>query len=146
MSIEKGKSRSLSTAEYFIVIQMEYLQAEFRRKIYFSPKDKKYYDKVITYKKQTIEKIAERNELRSIFTSKEKMEEIKKRCFRNGNGFPLFALSEKDLYNYFLPENEFSYNNDIVMLKSVDFDNKKAYIDCGNEIKPVSFSEITRVL
>jgi hypothetical protein len=147
MSIEKSKgSRTLSTAEYFIVMQMEYIQAEFRRKIYFNPKDKKYYEKVLNYKKNTIKGIADRNELSSIFTSNEKMEEIKKRCFRNGNGYPLFKMSETDLFNYFLPNNSFSYKGEIVNLISSDFKNKEAKVNHNSEIKTVSFTEIIRIL
>ena len=38
-----NKTKNLSVAEYFLQIQKEYLIADFRRKIYYSPKDKKYW-------------------------------------------------------------------------------------------------------
>lgn len=44
------KTRNLSVAEYFLQIQKEYLIADFRRKIYYSPKDKAYWTKVCGYK------------------------------------------------------------------------------------------------
>ena len=66
-----NNSRSLSVAEYFHVIQREYLMAEFRRKIYFSPKDKRYFSRVMEFKREKIEDIAKRNQLMSIFTSPE---------------------------------------------------------------------------
>ena len=40
------KTRNLSVAEYFLQIQKEYLIADFRRKIYYSSKDKAYWTKV----------------------------------------------------------------------------------------------------
>jgi hypothetical protein len=41
------KNRNLSVAEYFLIIQKEYLIAEFRKKIYFSKNDKLWMAKGI---------------------------------------------------------------------------------------------------
>ena len=57
------KTRNLSVAEYFDVIQREYYIAEFRRKIYYSPKDKRYYGRVMEHKKVKIEDLLERGEI-----------------------------------------------------------------------------------
>ena len=70
------KTRNLSVAEYYQTIQREYLISEFRRKIYFSPKDKKYYQRVMTHKAEKINEIAERNHLDSIFTNTEYLQSI----------------------------------------------------------------------
>ena len=70
------KNRNLSVAEYFLIIQKEYLIAEFRKKIYFSKNDKIYYQRVMDGKKNKINDIAKRNRLDSIFNNSEKMEEI----------------------------------------------------------------------
>ena len=43
------KTRNLSVAEYYAVIQREYLIAEFRKKIYYNPKDKNYYQRVMKH-------------------------------------------------------------------------------------------------
>ena len=48
------KTRNLSVAEYFHVIQKEYLIAEFRKKIYYNPKDKNYYQRVMNHKKKLL--------------------------------------------------------------------------------------------
>lgn len=146
MQIEKEKTRSLSPAEYFIVVQSEFIQAEFRKKIYYSVKDKNYYEKVMGYKRETIEKISKRNNLKSIFNCKEKMSDIRKRCFRDGNGFPLFIMSDSDIFNYFMPNNEFSYNGDIFMLKEVNHAKKLATIDDNGKSMVVSFKDIVRIL
>ena len=53
----KKKTRNLSVAEYFLVIQKEYLIAEFRKKIYFSKNDKNYYQRVMNGKREKIEMI-----------------------------------------------------------------------------------------
>ena len=70
------KTRNLSVAEYFLVIQKEYLIAEFRKKIYYNPKDKAYYQRVMTYKAKKINDIAKRNRLDSILNSSSKLEEV----------------------------------------------------------------------
>ncbi len=40
------KTRNISIAEYFDVLQREYIISEWRRKVYYSPRDKRYYTKV----------------------------------------------------------------------------------------------------
>ena len=47
---KNNTTRHLSVAEYFLQVQKEYLIADFRRKIYFSPKDKNYYTNVWSWK------------------------------------------------------------------------------------------------
>ena len=92
-------TRHLSVAEYFLQVQKEYLIADFRRKIYFSPKDKNYYTKVCGYKKNRIDKISERNKLHSIFNSEEKLNELRHELF-DSFGRPKFQMSEEDNKNY----------------------------------------------
>lgn len=145
MPTPKEKTRSLSPAEYFIVVQSEYIQAEFRKKIYFSPKNKMYYEKLMGFKREIIEKISKRNRLKSIFDCDEKLNDIRRRCFRDGNGFPLFIMTSDDLNNYFLPENEFSYKGDIVMLKKANHSNQTAIVENNGSKLEVSFKDLTRI-
>ena len=70
------KNRNLSVAEYFLIIQKEYLIAEFRKKIYFSKNDKIYYQRVMDGKKNKINDIAKRNRLDSIFNNSENLAEL----------------------------------------------------------------------
>jgi hypothetical protein len=141
-----NNTRSLSVAEYFHVIQREYLMAEFRRKIYFSPKDKRYFSRVMEFKREKIHDIANRNKLTSIFTSPEKMRDVKAELFDPLN-HPMFAMSPKDWVNYYSVNSDFSYRGEVWKLDSVKGDyitlyNERSQVYADNVPK----SEVIRVL
>lgn len=115
------KTRNLSVAEYFVQIQLEYLIADFKRKIYFNPKDKAYWTKVCNYKKEKIEEIATRSHLNTIFSSQVKMTEFRNKIFDKNNK-PTFPMSEKDWNNYYMSGNEFSYDGEIYILEQIKND------------------------
>lgn len=119
--MERKKTRNLSIAEYFLQLQREYLIADFRRKIYFNPKDKSYYQRVMGYKKEKIESIAKRNRLKSIFDDESTLEEIKGELFAS-DGKPKFEMNESDVENYYATGNEFSYKGKIWTLDYVQDD------------------------
>lgn len=138
--------RSLSVAEYFHVIQREYLMAEFRRKIYFSPKDKRYFSRVMEFKREKICDIANRNKLTSIFTSPEKMRDVRAELFDPLNR-PMFAMSPKDWMNYYSVNSDFSYRGEVWKLDAVKGDfitlyNERSQVYANNVPK----SEVIRVL
>lgn len=138
--------RSLSVAEYFHVIQREYLIAEFRRKIYFSPKDKRYFSRVMEFKREKICDIANRNKLTSIFTSPEKMRDVRAELFDPLNR-PMFAMSPKDWMNYYSVNSDFSYRGEVWKLDAVKGDfitlyNERSQVYADNVPK----SEVIRVL
>ena len=141
-----NNARSLSVAEYFHVIQREYLMAEFRRKIYFSPKDKRYFSRVMEFKREKIHDIANRNKLTSIFTSPEKMRDVKAELFDPLNR-PMFAMSPKDWVNYYSVNSDFSYRCEVWKLDAVKGDyitlyNERSQVYADNVPK----SEVIRVL
>lgn len=115
------KNRNLSVAEYFLIIQKEYLIAEFRKKIYFSKNDKIYYQRVMDGKKNKINDIAQRNRLDSIFNNSEKMEEMRAELF-DKLGKPKFEMSPTDIENYYASGNEFSFRGDIWILDQIKED------------------------
>lgn len=117
----KRKSRNLSAAEYFIIIQKEYLIAEFRKKIYYNPKDKSYYQRVMNFKVEKIEDISKRNRLDNIFNNSKKMEEIRGELF-DRLGRPKFEMNETDIENYYAVGNEFSYRGEIWILDQIKED------------------------
>lgn len=119
--MERKKTRNLSIAEYFLQLQREYLIADFRRKIYFNPKDKSYYQKVMGYKKEKIESIAKRNRLKNIFDDESTLEEVKKELF-TADGKPKFDMNESDVENYYATGNEFSYKGKIWTLDYIQDD------------------------
>lgn len=116
--MQQVKTRNLSVAKYFEVIQQEYLIAQFRKKIYYSPKDKRYYERVMGHKKEKIDNIANRNHLDSIFTSKAKETEIRRSVFDLA-GRPIFEMTDTDKKNYYAVGNEFSYQGKIWILDAV---------------------------
>lgn len=141
-----NNARSLSVVEYFHVIQREYLMAEFRRKIYFSPKDKRYFSRVMEFKREKIHDIANRNKLTSIFTSPEKMRDVKAELFDSLNR-PMFAMSPKDWVNYYSVNSDFSYRGEVWKLDAVKGDyitlyNERSQVYADNVPK----SEVIRVL
>ena len=115
------KNRNLSVAEYFLIIQKEYLIAEFRKKIYFSKNDKIYYQRVMDGKKNKINDIAKRNRLDSIFNNSEKMEDMRAELF-DKLGKPKFEMSPTDIENYYASGNEFSFRGDIWILDQIKED------------------------
>lgn len=141
-----NNARSLSVAGYFHVIQREYLMAEFRRKIYFSPKDKRYFSRVMEFKREKICDIANRNKLTSIFTSPEKMRDVRAELFDPLNR-PMFAMSPKDWMNYYSVNSDFSYRGEVWKLDAVKGDfitlyNERSQVYADNVPK----SEVIRVL
>jgi len=137
---EKGnsKTRNLSVAEYFDVIQREYYIAEFRRKIYYSPKDKRYYGRVMEHKRAKIEDIASRNHLDSIFTSAAKAAEIRGTLF-DGLGRPIFDMTPEDQQNYYSVGNEFSYCGKVWTLDAIQSDGRlvlySSYEECYETVE-----------
>lgn len=124
---QRKKTRNLSVAEYFVVLQREYLIAEFRKKIYYSKNDKAYYQRVMDGKREKIEEIGNRNRLDNIFNSTEKLREMQLELF-DRLGKPKFSMSETDVENYYAPGNEFSFHGDIWILDAVEDDEEKPLV------------------
>ena len=103
------KTRHLSIYEFLEILQMEYLTVELRRRIYPKQRDKAYYTKVMSHKKQKIQDIAMRNSLPSLFSSNEVRQLMYQKMFCE-KGLPNFiyrnqadedALSKLDIENYY---------------------------------------------
>ena len=146
MDNKNNITRHLSVAEYFLQVQKEYLIADFRRKIYFSPKDKNYYAKVCGYKKSRIDKISERNKLHSIFNSEEKFNELRHELF-DSFGRPKFNMTKEDNNNYYANGNEFSYKGEIYILDQVREDGQLTiYSPTKEEYLTVNKNDVARIL
>lgn len=140
------KTRNLSVAEYFDVIQKEYLIAEFRKKIYYSPKDKRYYQRVMNHKKKKIQDIASRNNLASIFNSDQKMTEIHDEIF-DRLGKPKFDMSSVDIENYYSVGNEFSFHGEAWILDQLNSDGSLTiYSPKKQEYEKVNKKDVCRIL
>ena len=142
----KKKTRNLSVAEYFLVIQKEYLIAEFRKKIYFSKNDKNYYQRVMNGKREKIEMISKRNRLDNIFNNATKMEEMRNELF-DRLGKPKFEMSQTDIDNYYAIGNEFSFRGDIWILDQVNSDGTLTlYSSKLQQYETADKSEVCRIL
>ena len=144
--MEHTKTRNLSVAEYFLQLQKEYLTAEFRRKIYFNPKDKAYYQKVMGFKKEKIESIAKRNRLKSIFNDNVTLSEIQRELFTL-DGKPKFEMTDIDHENYYATGNEFSYKGEIWTLDQVNDDGSLTLYSLSREqYENATQDEVCRIL
>lgn len=142
----KKKTRNLSVADYFLVIQKEYLIAEFRKKIYFSKNDKNYYQRVMNGKREKIEMISKRNRLDNIFNNAAKMEEMRNELF-DRLGKPKFEMSQTDIDNYYAIGNEFSFRGDIWILDQVNSDGTLTlYCAKLQQYETADKSEVCRIL
>lgn len=141
-----NKTRNLSVAEYFLAIQKEYLIAEFRKKIYFSPNDKAYYQKVMNYKVEKINDIASRNRLDSILNNSERMEDMRGELF-DKLGKPKFEMNKTDLENYYAIGNDFSFRGDIWILDQINEDGTLILYSAKlQEYETANKDEICRIL
>lgn len=147
------KTRNLSLADFLNQLEIEYLQADFRRAIHHSPKNKRHWKKVMEYKKEKIIDISRKCELDSIFDSLDKKREICELLFPNQKrikfGFEL-SIEEMELYYSLqssvkveVEENTFR-NGKIV---EVDLNKKMASIVLKGSNQPTNhlFSKIIRV-
>lgn len=140
------KTRHLSPAEYYAVIQREYLIAKFKKSIYYSPKDKAYYQRVMDHKFEKINSIAKRNKLDSIFNSDSLLNKINRELF-DRNGKPKFELSDNDLHNYYATGNEFSFRGEVWLLDQVNSDGKLTLYSLENQIFETAEKEqVCRIL
>lgn len=140
------KTRNLSAAEYFLVIQKEYLIAEFRRRIYYSPKDKAYYQRVMEHKALKIKDIAKRNCLDTIFDNPKKLEEVRNDLF-DEMGKPKFEMSPSDVDNYYAIGNDFSYKRSVWLLNGINEDGTlRLYSERLNQHEIAKKEEVCRIL
>lgn len=141
-----AKTRNLSTAEYFLVVQKEYLIAEFRKKIYYNPKDKAYYQRVMDFKAEKIRDISKRNRLDSIFNNSSKLEELRNELF-DKLGKPKFELTPLDVENYYATGNEFSFRGDVWILDQIKEDGTMTlYSPKLQEYEDAQKEDICRIL
>lgn len=95
MESKKSKSRNLSVYQFFQILQLEWLVADLRIRIYPKKKDKDYWNKVKEGKRAVIENIAEKNHLPSIFTDDEMKRDYEQKIYRP-KGFPDFKYKDEE--------------------------------------------------
>lgn len=102
------KTRDITLYEYLDCLQLEYIQAELRSKIYPKPKDKTYWKKVMSGKKAKIDDIAGRNGLPTIFTDNLIKDQYRAKIV-NDTGIPSFIYKEASIDDDEFKEKDFCY-------------------------------------
>lgn len=119
--LNRVKGRRLTFLEFFEVLQIEYIVAELRSKIYPNPKDQKYYkEREMEGKKAIIIEISSRNNFKDIFN--DNLTKIKYYSqIYNDWGLPNFIYRNQkdrdirrksDIYNFFKKNCEVSVKLD----------------------------------
>lgn len=93
--LSRPKSRDLSLLDYFETLQIEWICADLRRRIYPKIKDKNYWTRVATGKRDTIERLAEKNKLFSIFDDENMLRKFEKEVYKE-NSFPEFVYKDEN--------------------------------------------------
>jgi len=151
------KSRDISILDYFNTLQHEYFCAELRSKIYTKQSDKDYWKTIMEHKKNKIQDIAIRNNLKSIFSSNEEYRKVFGKVLHFG--IPDFIyrdfhqkrkLEMRDLYFYFQPGSDvkFIYMNQELTgkIKHYDLDNKTVEIEYLSETITLNITHVCRIL
>lgn len=118
------KTRNQSLFEYFESLQLEYVQAELRKKIYITRKHRNFQEKLMGRKKVKIEDIAQRNNLPSIFNNRDEYERFYNRIY-NADRYPDFVYANeeqreefqvRDFESYYNPSSEVKVMEDEVRI------------------------------
>lgn len=142
------KDRDIPVATYLDKLQNEFLICDFRRKVYPSPVDKRYYKKVMSYKKDKIEDISGKNKLPNIFNDSELLKKLRKEIYNEENQ-PVFTLNENDIVNYYGEGNSFRIisKNKIGVLKNVSIKDNVGEIHISDsEVENIMLQNISRIL
>lgn len=142
------KTKSLTIYEYFCQLQLEYIVAELRSKIYFRQDDKEYWKSICEKKKKNIESIVEKNNIPSIFDDPEIRKEYETKVFLDKQ-FPVFTYKDEaqrtkqefwDYINYYAMGSEFRCEVDgeiiIGIVKYYEPFGKKIKVSAQNIEKP----------
>jgi len=157
--VKKPKSRNQSIFEYFETLQIEWLCADLRTRIYPKLKDKAHWGKVKDGKRQTIENIAEKNKgLPTIFTDQDLRSDLESRIYRE-KGYPIFSYRDEEQRQLQEPlDLMYYYNKDIdvrcelygeVKVGKVDSYvpySRNIAVKIGDQVITFSVDEVTRIL
>ncbi len=157
------KSRHLSIYDFLEILQLEYLTAELRKKIYRKEDDTAYYTKVMKFKKQKILDIAKRNSLPCLFDSEETKYKMYDKIY-NKKGYPSFVYRNeedqltnelKDKRHYYAKGSEVKVtceNNEIIIGEIYKVNLTKGIIfvkprgESIDEVKPHSKENVMRII
>lgn len=156
--IKKKKSRSLTVYQFFQVLQIEWLVADLRVRIYPSKKEKDYWTKVKEGKRQIIEDIATKNYLPTIFSDSEMFRIFQNKVFVE-KGHPNFHYKDDfykvqqeplDLFHYFRKDAEVRFEvyeeMKVGIIKNYLPETDKVDVEFEGQTFSLPISEVTRIL
>lgn len=156
--VKKLKSRNQSIFEFFETLQVEWLCADLRSRIYPKIKDKEYWKRVKDGKQQTIENIAEKNKLPTVFTDQDLLSALEARIYRS-KGYPIFAYRNEEQRQLQEPLDLLYYYNKGVEVRCEIFGETKvgkveSYIPYNqvmqvrfiDTVRDLAVDEVTRIL
>ena len=158
--MESSKTRHLSTYEYLQILQIEYIVAELRKKVYVKKKDRDFYKRVLEGKEKKIKDICLRNSLPSLFEDDTTKAEVYAEVYK-AYGYPSFhykndeqiqEFKAKDFYYYYYKGADFRVKEGeevkVGTLVSVDEENKIVYLKLkGEELeRPFTTDSVARII
>lgn len=152
--------RKLTTYQYFEILQVEWLVADLRCRIYRDEKDRAYWHRVREGKQVKIENIANKNRLPTILTDEELKRDLEKRIY-NDYTYPNFHYKDEnhkktqgywDLLHYYAKDVEVRYESygdakvgQVVDYTPFDKEIRIKDVKSGN-IETVAVNTVVRIL
>lgn len=159
MEKKEIKTRDLSIYNYLEMLQKEYFIAYLRHKIYHNEADKKYWARVMGFKKDRIRNLSFRNGLPTIFSDSKMHFDLYKQTVLT-KGLPNFLyvdennrldLERRDILSYYSRGNECKvYIGDgefkIGVIKYCQVDDRTVSVQFSDEsISIFKFNEVNRI-
>lgn len=156
---KKEKTRKLSVYEFFQILQIEWIIADLRVRIYPLETDKIYWNKVKEGKRRIIDNIAEKNMLPTIFVDDEMKRALEHKVYRD-KGIPNFLYRDEenkqkqeplDLIYYYIKgaDVRFEYFGELKIGKIKSYIPPNTYClieyEDSKELK-VELTEVTRIV
>jgi hypothetical protein len=154
------KDRNISPVEFLKRLQLEYICAEIRKKIYITDSDVSYWNKVMEGKKIKIIDLSTKNFLPTIFNNDEEKIALYKEVY-NQQGLPNFiyknqstelTLKPNDIKFYYYPNTSVRVypKNEPMFLGTIKFTNYEAELleihSNSGEVGVYPMSQVSRIL
>lgn len=147
------KSRHINILEFLEQLQLEYYQADFRRSIHHSPKNKAYWKRVMEGKREKILNVSSRSDLDNIFNNEAEAAEFRARIFPSAKHIAIkFELTPEEIKLYYAPGSPVKVEVEAGKfvsgkIEEVYFDNTLALIRIKGRYEPSKhlFSKFFRV-
>lgn len=140
------KEQELKRSKFLVRLQLEYLSAYYRSKLYFNKKDKEYYSKLKTFKIEKIIDLSKKLNKRNMFTS-ERILKYYLIYFENSGFMPkLTNLTKQDCCLYFHKNVKVLTKFGIGVVSDYVFERNLVEITINEEIHVLNQDEVKRLI